>query len=226
MRDAAVEMAQVGFQDKLTGLLNRAHFVSVIESYLYGERERPAAVANYDVVNFKSVDDNISYVVGDEFLKAVAVGIEDSSRHSEDRLDAIGRLRSTRHSEAYFAGTLAEEHRPARIGGDEFAVMLNDINIDKLDEYNLARQKAVKVLSCPSLRELVEKYEPNEFGIRLGISLIKPEHKKFADVIHASDPKQKKYAEIVYKTDENGWYLFDTINNSRVDFWAPDKEPV
>lgn len=81
--------------DALTGLLNREHFLDIINTELTASR--PATVILLDIDNFKDVNDTLGHNVGDALLKAVAI-----------RLPAA----------------IPDHHRIARVGGDKFAFLL------------------------------------------------------------------------------------------------------
>jgi diguanylate cyclase (GGDEF)-like protein/PAS domain S-box-containing protein len=89
--------------DFLTGLFNRRHF----EQELAHEIERaarygsPGAVLLIDVDNFKTVNDTFGHMAGDDLLKGIAGLLKHRMRHTD---------------------TLA------RVGGDEFAVLLPQTN--------------------------------------------------------------------------------------------------
>jgi diguanylate cyclase (GGDEF)-like protein/PAS domain S-box-containing protein len=89
--------------DFLTGLFNRRHF----EQELAQEIERtsrygsPGAVLLIDLDNFKTVNDTFGHMVGDDLLKGIAGTLKHRIRHTD---------------------TLA------RVGGDEFAVLLPQTN--------------------------------------------------------------------------------------------------
>ena len=90
--------------DPLTGLINRNAFEHLKQ--LLHVRPSPVALLLVDVDNFKQVNDGWGHDVGDKVLKEVA-------------------------------GLLAENFRntdyPARIGGDEFAVILPDMTQEQKD---------------------------------------------------------------------------------------------
>ena len=101
----AVE-AQVSFlawHDVLTGLPNRALFMDRLENALAGARRRKErlAVMFLDLDRFKNINDSLGHSVGDQLLKAVA-----------ERLRACARDQDT----------------VARVGGDEFLIMLAGVN--------------------------------------------------------------------------------------------------
>jgi diguanylate cyclase (GGDEF)-like protein len=98
--------------DPLTGLPNRAMFMDRVERLIAGSGESSAqsfAVLFLDVDRFKSVNDSLGHLAGDELLVGVARRLEQSLRGS----DAVARATG--------------EHTLARLGGDEFTVLLNGV---------------------------------------------------------------------------------------------------
>ncbi len=88
--------------DHLTGLLNRTSFYENLERALDRARRRGSEVAVLfiDLDDFKLVNDSLGHLEGDRVLRVLA-----------------GRLR----------GCLRDSEMAARIGGDEFAVVLEDV---------------------------------------------------------------------------------------------------
>jgi diguanylate cyclase (GGDEF)-like protein len=109
------------FHDSLTGLPNRALFLDRLElAHARSQRSgSPIAVLFMDLDSFKNVNDSLGHAAGDELLVLVA-----------------GRLRRW----------LRPSDTAARFGGDEFAILLED-----LDTTNAAQVVAQRVLD--SLRE-------------------------------------------------------------------------
>ena len=99
---AKKKLAYLAFHDPLTGLLNRAQFNDQLAQNiaLAKRTERTLAVLFLDLNGFKPINDNYGHQVGDEVLKAVARRLKQVVRTS----DVV-----------------------ARIGGDEFVVVLNEI---------------------------------------------------------------------------------------------------
>ncbi len=92
-------MSDLAMADELTGLKNRRSFFDDIEPVIAGSRRRgkPIAIALLDLDHFKDVNDTHGHAVGDHVLREVARRIED---------------------------TLRQEQIVARIGGEEFVVLL------------------------------------------------------------------------------------------------------
>jgi diguanylate cyclase (GGDEF)-like protein/hemerythrin-like metal-binding protein len=99
---AAAEMSRLAYYDHLTGLPNRRLFHDRMQMAItVAKREKKRlALMLIDLDKFKPVNDNLGHSVGDLLLKAVASRMQDCLRASD---------------------TLA------RVGGDEFMVILPDI---------------------------------------------------------------------------------------------------
>jgi diguanylate cyclase (GGDEF)-like protein/PAS domain S-box-containing protein len=100
---AQEELTRTALQDPLTGLPNRLVFMDRLERALQRSRRRPAhgfAVLFLDLDNFKTVNDTMGHLVGDQLL-----------------VNAARRLESC----------VRQEDTVARIGGDEFAILLDMI---------------------------------------------------------------------------------------------------
>ena len=110
--------------DPLTGLPNRVVLLDRLDRLLQQNRQRggsPFAAFFLDLDGFKFVNDSLGHAAGDQLLQAVARRLESSLRQT----DVVTRI----------AGSSAEgggeptprEHTVARIGGDEFIILLHDV---------------------------------------------------------------------------------------------------
>jgi diguanylate cyclase (GGDEF)-like protein len=95
------QLSYQAFHDPLTGLVNRRRFVERAETALAGRQRHGSIAALFlDLDDFKTVNDSLGHVAGDELLVAVAARIRSG-------------LRST--------------DMAARLGGDEFGILLLDV---------------------------------------------------------------------------------------------------
>lgn len=127
------------FHDPLTGLANRALFTDRVEhALLREERTGGAAVLFLDLDDFEGVNDTLGHVVGDALLQAVG---------------------------ARLVATLSAGHTIARIGGDEFAVLIEDaeaaIAVD-------AAERVIESLRAPFEIDGRERFATASVGVAVG----------------------------------------------------------
>jgi diguanylate cyclase (GGDEF)-like protein len=120
-RAAHAKIAYMAHHDALTGLPNRILFRNQLQSRLaHLGRDRKLAVLGLDLDRFKTVNDTLGHVAGDNLLR-----------------QAGRRLR----------GCLRDGDALARLGGDEFAVL--QYNVDQPAEINGLAGRLNEVLSQP-----------------------------------------------------------------------------
>jgi diguanylate cyclase (GGDEF)-like protein/PAS domain S-box-containing protein len=127
--------------DSLTGLANRQLFVDRLGQALRRTRRRPErqpAVLFMDLNNFKVINDSLGHELGNELLVAVA-----------ERLRALMRPEDTL----------------ARFGGDEFTVLIEDVE-DPTDTVRVV-ERIVEVLRDPFVLEGRELFVKASVGIAL-----------------------------------------------------------
>ncbi|WP_275783310.1 GGDEF domain-containing response regulator [Pararhizobium gei] len=100
----------IAARDYLTGIYNRRHFFQhgprMVDQCL--RRGETTSIAVVDIDHFKRLNDTYGHEVGDLVLKAVAE-----------------RLR----------GMIDEEHLLARLGGEEFGILFNELSVAKASEF-------------------------------------------------------------------------------------------
>ncbi len=104
---------RLAYFDSLTGLYNRESFKEVLNQSVIGAKryQRFLSVLFLDLDDFKRINDTLGHVVGDLLLKAVAK-----------------RLRlCVRDSDAIMHGADESDELVARVGGDEFVLLLPEV---------------------------------------------------------------------------------------------------
>jgi diguanylate cyclase (GGDEF)-like protein/hemerythrin-like metal-binding protein len=114
------QVRQLAFQDALTKLPNRRLFNDRLRQNLAASKRSGffGAVIFLDLDNFKSLNDTHGHFVGDLLL-----------------MEAAARLKSC----------VRETDTVSRFGGDEFVVMLSELNADKAESTSQARIVAEKI---------------------------------------------------------------------------------
>ncbi len=166
--------------DHLTGLPNRTLFEDHLERALARQERREASVGVIfmDLDRFKLVNDSLGHQAGDELLRAVASRLKQALRPG----DVV-----------------------ARFGGDEFAVLLDDVNSER-DTTSVAERVAAALLQ-PFLLENREHFVTASMGISIGSASAAP-----PGLIRDADAA-------MYRAKERGrarYELFDEMMRLRV----------
>ncbi|MEI7431698.1 MAG: EAL domain-containing protein [Betaproteobacteria bacterium] len=124
LKEESLRAFQLASHDHLTGLPNRSMFSKLAASHLSRARRsrRFHAVLFIDLDRFKSINDTQGHGVGDLLLKAVALR---------------------------FRACLRESDVAARFGGDEFVILINEV--DSIEAIEKIVAKIISVVSEPYL---------------------------------------------------------------------------
>ena len=166
--------------DALTGLPNRSLFLDRLQHALSVAARRQIAIAVLflDLDQFKLVNDSLGHAAGDELLAAVAPRIEQALRPG----DTV-----------------------ARFGGDEFAVLAEDVG----NEHGAIRiaERIAEALARPFILRDREHFVSASIGISLGTGAEDPEA-----LIRDADAA-------LYRAKDHGrggYEIFDEVMRSRV----------
>ncbi len=138
--------------DGLTGLLNRRAFHDEVERRLRHavRNKRPATLLFLDLDNFKAVNDAHGHGVGDAALETVSALLASCSR----------------------GGDIL-----ARVGGDEFAMWLDETDLDG------GRAKATAIVADETFRDGVPEVPGHPFALSIGVAAFDPESGENLDLL-------------------------------------------
>ena len=142
--------------DDLTNLYNRFYFLELFEHHLaiWKRSKQPASLLIVDVDNFKLVNDRYGHIAGDKVLQDISSQLSSSTR---------------------------EYDVCARIGGEEFAVLLPDT---KLKEAVSIADKLRNKISHHSTA--VDNY-PIKLSVTIGVSSLADERPDWTSMYSAAD---------------------------------------
>lgn len=172
---------QLALFDQLTGLPNRLLFQQRLKDALL-HRERRGdrlAVLFLDIDHFKPINDSFGHHAGDRMLSVLA-----------------SRLKSC----------LRREDLVARIGGDEFLMLIEDV--PQPDDVAAVAEKILESVARPlSFRGASEAPEPVQVSASIGIALYPQDGASADELIQAADAAM--YA--VKAAGRNGYRFFEDV---------------
>jgi len=157
--DSEKKLHDMAYYDALTGLPNRHYFTNNLESMSdWDETNQPLVnVIMIDLDRFKKVNDTLGHLAGDLLLKTVA-----------ERLNGI---LNNYHS---------NKHLISRLGGDEFIIIINDLN-----------EKDIIVLAKSIIEELKKpiklQIQDVIIGSSIGISTYPCDGKSMVEIVKNAD---------------------------------------
>jgi diguanylate cyclase (GGDEF)-like protein/PAS domain S-box-containing protein len=156
MRGIAREMSYQATHDALTGLINRAEFERRLSTTLESSRSDGShcVVAYLDLDRFKIVNDTSGHLAGDNLLREIGGLL----RHQVRDSDTV-----------------------ARMGGDEFAMLLAGCPLDK------ARQIADEICAAVTGHRFNWQDQSFDIGVSVGLVEVGPESMSAETVLSAAD---------------------------------------
>jgi diguanylate cyclase (GGDEF)-like protein len=150
------EVYQLATHDALTELCNRRHFTELVDKEIARSLRhgRPLVMAIIDVDLFKPVNDRHGHIAGDGVLRQLA-----------------GIVR----------GFVRGEDAAARIGGEEFAVLLPETGVDE------ALAFAERLREAVAAETFVLGGEPHRITISLGLAALAPGRSDRSALMKAAD---------------------------------------
>ena len=123
--DSEAELGKLAATDGLTGLLNRRSFDAAIAREWRRARrtQAPLSLVIIDADHFKAFNDHYGHVAGDKVLQGIAAVMQASARRASDQV--------------------------ARIGGEEFAILLPDTGARDAWHFAERVRRAVSDLNIP-----------------------------------------------------------------------------
>jgi diguanylate cyclase (GGDEF)-like protein len=168
---AELELKYIGFHDPLTGLYNRGFFEEDMARLERG-RQFPVSIVMMDVDGLKQTNDREGHAAGDELLRRVAYALSAAFR-AEDVV--------------------------ARIGGDEFGVLLPNTNAAQA-ENAIGRVRHI-------LQVNNEAHEGKPLSLSFGVSTAE-QRAPLADVLKLADEnmyREKRGHDVSKKDHEKPW---------------------
>ena len=179
--DAMIKLKEMAFSDPLTGLPNRRSLIDFLEKIISECKRHKfhGAVMLIDLDGFKAVNDSYGHDAGD------AVLVEISNRLTEN---------------------IRTEDMAARIGGDEFVILLNHLNQDLKIAKQQAKEKARRLQ-----QELIKniEFDSNQFniGASFGVRILSSECGGVEAVIREADVS-------MYHAKQSGKGLIEVFDKS------------
>ena len=140
LKKAQVQMESLAFYDALTGLANRRLFKNRLDKAVKSAQRINTSIALLflDLDQFKRINDSLGHDIGDSLLKETAKRLE----HNVRKNDTV-----------------------SRIGGDEFTILLTDIN--NTNDVRIVAEKILHSLSRPFMLHGQEIISTVSIGITL-----------------------------------------------------------
>ena len=150
------EIYQLATHDALTDLCNRRHFIELADTEISRSirHERPLSLCIVDVDLFKPVNDRYGHISGDEVLRQIAALLRKQARNDDIT---------------------------ARIGGEEFALLLPECDVEAARVFaERLRESVAATLFSPG-------GDPQHITVSIGIAALAPDRDTRPALMAAAD---------------------------------------
>lgn len=156
IKQTEAELRDLAWYDPLTGVMNRSHFFDRADEELMraARYRRPLAILRMDLDHFKQINDDHGHAAGDQVLLAVC----ERWRNSLRSMDLL-----------------------ARLGGEEFIVLMPETN---LDGATVAANRLRMLVAEPAI-DL--KGQDIRCTVSIGVSVVREEDRSIDDALHRAD---------------------------------------
>lgn len=154
------QLKELAEKDSLTGCLNHKSLFEILEKTIEKSAKNSFAIAMMDIDNFKSINDKYGHPKGDEVINKVAKVINKSLREG----DIVGRY-----------------------GGEEFLVIMPDINIEQA--------KMISERIRKNIEELI--FMPEGFHVTISIGVTTNNNEESVKLVNLAD-------ELMYEAKKKG----------------------
>jgi len=162
--------------DPLTNLYNRRYFFEELEKAfaMLKRHHLPSCLATMDLDHFKAVNDHWGHLSGDEVLKAFAGLLQEETR---------------------------EEDTPARIGGEEFTVLLHNTDMDQAVRFAERVRQAWSDITVPPVN--------TPLTVSIGVARLQPDDSaetlvsRADQAMYLAKEKGRNRVEVCRKENEN-----------------------
>jgi len=177
-----LQMSRLVHTDTLTGVHNRAFFDAqfALELERAHRREAPLVLLLGDIDHFKDINDRFGHPAGDRVLKSVARELLQGLR----RIDIV-----------------------CRVGGEEFALVLPDTDIE-------------------AARDIVTRIQVRIANLRLSDPGVEEALRVTISFGGVSYPAAGDTPEELYRNADRMLYLSKQRGRNRCHFWNPDGDPI
>jgi len=163
--DKEKEIELKAITDPLTGIYNRRYFISRLEQNFekFKRTGRSYAVAIFDIDKFKSINDTYGHIVGDGVLRTFSSVLKSSVR----KYDV-----------------------PARFGGDEFVLLLDEI--EKENAVGAAKRISTRFSMSEDLRAIITE----GISVSWGLASVNEASSSYDEIIKLADKRLLKAKEL------------------------------